>query len=101
MPKISLVITNEFRDDYVVFYDDGLIAFADEKCWLVLGGDGHVVERFWKEEPQSVYHKAFCDYDGPVIDVPEWPDSENTVSPFASLVFAVTRKASDRRLWPD
>jgi hypothetical protein len=95
MPKIVLVIVDQFHENSIVFFDDGMIAFAEEKCWLVLGGDGTIVERWWKEEPQSSsYYKAYCEYDSAVVEIPEWPDRD-TMSPFSSLVFVATRKATE------
>ena len=91
MPKIKIVLSDEFRENMIVFYDDGLIAFADEKCWLLLGGDGATIERVWKKEPRSVYYEEFCDWCGDTIVVPDFQDPD-ICSPFSSLIRIVTRK---------
>lgn len=95
MPKVTLVLHNADDGglDSIVFFDDGMIGIAEEKCWLLFGGDGHVIERCWKETPQSAYFQAYCQHHGQQISVPGWGDAENTCSPFSSLVFAITRKA--------
>lgn len=89
--KVQLVIDNDDLDAIVVF-DDGVIAIAEEKCWLLIGGDGAIIERTWKEEPQSDYYKEYARsiQGAQKISVPRWGDND-TISPFSSIVFALTR----------
>ena len=101
MPHVTLVLHNADDGglDSIVFYDDGMIGIAEEKCWILIGGDGNVIERAWKKSPQSAHFQAYAGGLSQVggrpfqqIAVPGWADAENSCSPFSSLVFAITRK---------